>query len=122
MSDIIVARSLPSLPHAISARKCHDSVRIVTIDEKEYLRLGLLLEQTFPEGNAQMVSSVINRKGVVRTNELTRTDQFYPIFVGADSGRIESIGKSLPAGVDRSTIADKPGCLTVWPLKPTVPR
>ena len=26
-----------------------DSVLIVTIDEKEYLRLGLLLEQTFPE-------------------------------------------------------------------------
>ena len=25
-----------------------DSVLIVTIDEKEYLRLGLLLEQTFP--------------------------------------------------------------------------
>ena len=27
-----------------------ESVLIVTIDEKEYLRLGLLLEQTFPEG------------------------------------------------------------------------
>ena len=27
-----------------------DSVLIVTIDEKEYLRLGLLLEQMFPEG------------------------------------------------------------------------
>jgi adenine-specific DNA-methyltransferase len=141
-----------------------DSVLIVAIDEKEYLRLGLLLEQTFPEADVQMVSSVINRKGVVRTNELTRTnefiyfvkfgsvrlvaereqsdekvrwaslrrfedssrrsgpqprpDQFYPIFIGADSGRIESIGESLPAGVDRSTIADKAGCLTVWPLKP----
>ena len=32
-----------------------DSVLIVTIDEKEYLRLGLLLEQTFPEASIQMV-------------------------------------------------------------------
>src|SRR5215213_2753724 len=141
-----------------------DSILIVTVDEKEYLRLGLLIEQTFPEGSAQMVSSVINRKGVVRTNELTRTndfiffvkfgsarlaaerapstkkvrwaslrrfedssrragpqprpDQFYPIFIGVDSRRIEAIGTSLPAGVDRTTVSDKPGCITVWPLKP----
>ncbi len=33
-----------------------NSVLIVTIDEKEYLRLGLLLEQTFPEAWIQMVS------------------------------------------------------------------
>ena len=33
-----------------------DSVLIVTIDEKEYLRLGLLLEQTFPEARIQMVT------------------------------------------------------------------
>ena len=36
---------------------------IVTIDEKEYLRLGLLLEQMFPEAEIQMVSVVINPKG-----------------------------------------------------------
>ena len=46
-----------------------DSVMIVTIDEKEYLRLGLLLEQLFPESTLQMVTSVINRKGIVRANE-----------------------------------------------------
>ncbi len=33
-----------------------DSVLIVTIDEKEYLRLGLLLEQTFPAARIQMVT------------------------------------------------------------------
>ena len=33
-----------------------DSVLIVTIDEKEYLRLGLLLEQTFPDATIQMVT------------------------------------------------------------------
>lgn len=40
-----------------------DSVLIVTIDEKEYLRLGMLLEQTFPEARIQMVTSVINPMG-----------------------------------------------------------
>ena len=32
-----------------------DSVLIVTIDEKEYLRLGLLLEQVFPEADTDGV-------------------------------------------------------------------
>ncbi|MEA5054235.1 MAG: DNA methyltransferase, partial [Propionicimonas sp.] len=36
-----------------------DSVLIVTIDEKEYLRLGMLLEQTFPEAKIQMVTTII---------------------------------------------------------------
>jgi adenine-specific DNA-methyltransferase len=53
-----------------------DSVLIVTIDEKEYLRLGLLLEQTFPEGSVQMVSSVINPKGTARANEFSRIDEY----------------------------------------------
>src|SRR5205823_3307522 len=44
-----------------------DSVLIVTIDEKEYLRLGLLLEQIFPTATIQMVSSVIKPGGTSRT-------------------------------------------------------
>ena len=40
-----------------------DSVMIITIDEKEYLRLGLLLEQLFPEARIQMVTVVINPSG-----------------------------------------------------------
>ena len=53
-----------------------DSVLIVTIDEKEYLRLGLLLEQTFPEAQIQMVASSSIRKGTVRANEFTRIDEY----------------------------------------------
>jgi len=55
-----------------------DSVLIVTIDEKEYLRLGLLLEQSFPEaaGNMQMVSIRINPSGVARGGEFRRSDEF----------------------------------------------
>lgn len=60
-----------------------ESVLIVTIDEKEYLRLGLLLEQVFPEANIQMVSSVINPKGTARTSYLSRTDEYlYFVFIG----------------------------------------
>ena len=40
-----------------------DSVLIVTIDEKEYLRLGMLLEQVFPEARIQMVSIAISPPG-----------------------------------------------------------
>ncbi len=53
-----------------------DSVLIVTIDEKEYLRLGLLLEQLFPEANIQMVSTVIKRGGSQRTGEFARSNEY----------------------------------------------
>ncbi|MCM3695940.1 site-specific DNA-methyltransferase [Microbacterium oleivorans] len=143
-----------------------NSVLIVTIDEKEYLRLGLLLEQTFPEGKMQMVSSLINPTGAIRTNEFTRTnefiyfvsfgaaelaadttdigegeevrwnqlrrfelssarrgpqprpDQFYPIYVDVQTGRIAEIGDSIPVHVERDSVPDRPGCVTLWPLKP----
>ena len=39
-----------------------DSVLLCTIDEKEYLHLGCLLEELFPDANIQMISSVINVK------------------------------------------------------------
>lgn len=63
-----------------------DSVLIVTIDEKEYLRLGMLLEQTFPEARIQMVSSVINPGGASRTAAFTRVDEYiYFVKIGAAS-------------------------------------
>lgn len=59
------------------------SVLIVTIDEREYLRLGLLLEQTFPADRVQMVSTSINPKGVARGSEFYRVDEYvYFVFVG----------------------------------------
>lgn len=53
-----------------------DSVMIVTIDEKEYLHLGCLLEEMFPEAQMQMISDVINRHGVARGAEFSRTNEF----------------------------------------------
>lgn len=61
----------------------NDSVLIVTIDEKEYLRLGLLLEQLFTGARIQMVSSVINPGGSTRPREFSRVDEYlYFVFVG----------------------------------------
>ncbi|BBX30739.1 DNA methylase N-4/N-6 domain-containing protein [Mycolicibacterium mageritense DSM 44476 = CIP 104973] len=67
-----------------------DSVLIVTIDEKEVHRLGLLLEQTFPQARIQMVSSVINPKGVSRGAEFRRTDEyiFYAMLGAAAPTRL----------------------------------
>lgn len=60
------------------------SVLIATIDEKEYLRFGLLLEQTFPEAEVQMISSVINPKGTARGNEFARVDEYiFFVKIGA---------------------------------------
>ena len=62
----------------------NDSVLIVTIDEKEYLHLGCLLEEMFPEANMQMVSSVINPAGVSRGGQFARTDEYiYFLTFGA---------------------------------------
>lgn len=60
-----------------------DSVLVVTIDEKEYLHLGLLLEQVLPEATIQMVSIVINPSGTSR-DYLSRVDEYaYFCFFGA---------------------------------------
>ena len=56
-----------------------DSVLIATIDEKEYLRLGLLLEQVFPEAKIRMISTQINPKGVGVNEGFKRVDEY--IFI-----------------------------------------
>lgn len=53
-----------------------ESVLIATIDEKEYLRFGLLLEQTFEGAKIEMVSSVINPKGTGRSGDFARTNEY----------------------------------------------
>lgn len=56
-----------------------NAVLIVTIDEKEYLRLGLLLEQVFVGATIQMVTTVISAKGTMRKREFSRVHEH--IFV-----------------------------------------
>lgn len=60
------------------------SVLIVTIDEKEYLRLGLLLEQLFPEAQQQMISTVIKPSGSPRRGLFSRADEYiYFVLLGS---------------------------------------
>ncbi|PTT21703.1 site-specific DNA-methyltransferase [Microbacterium sp. HMWF026] len=63
-----------------------DSVLIVTIDEKEFLRLGLLLEQTFPNARIQMVSTQINPQGTSSgTAEFSRVNEYIFFVVFGDA-------------------------------------
>lgn len=77
-----------------------DSVMIITIDEKEYLHLGCLLEELFPEARIQMVSTMINPANVARAGEFGRGGE-YVFFV--------MIGKSAPQRVklDREWVSNK---------------
>lgn len=60
-----------------------NSMLIATIDEKEYLRLGLLLEQVFPGRRIQMISSMINPSGVARGKEFYRVDEYiFFVYIG----------------------------------------
>ncbi len=61
-----------------------DSVLICTIDEKEYLHLGCLIEELFPEAKMQMVTSMTNKKGSTRIGSFSRRDEYiYYVFVGS---------------------------------------
>ena len=60
-----------------------DSVLIVTIDEKEYLHLGCLLEEMFPEARMQMVTIVHNPGGAIRVDALNRINEYaFYLFIG----------------------------------------
>ena len=66
-----------------------NSVLIVTIDEKEYLRLGLLLNQVFEASRVQMVSITISPRGTNRTSEFSRVDE-YAFFVFLGSAAVQA--------------------------------
>lgn len=71
-----------------------DSVLIVTIDEKEYLHLGCLLEEMFPEAQIQMVSITINPSGAIRKNLFSRADEYAFFVILGDAHVVQSKGDS----------------------------
>ena len=150
-----------------------DSVLIVTIDEREYLRLGLLLSQVFPDAEMQMITTAIKPSGSQRSDEFSRVEEyvyflrfgdaypststtdmlrdaeqdsenslasvtwqglrrrgstdwkresrpngFYPIFVDKETGKIHSVGDSIPLLADRSSVIAPYGTYAAWPLDP----
>lgn len=70
----------------------NDSVLIVTIDEKEYLHLGCLLEEIFPEAQMQMVSITINPSGAIRKNLFARSDEYAFILLFGDAHVVQPKG------------------------------
>jgi adenine-specific DNA-methyltransferase len=99
---LLVARQLLNL---------ENSVLIVTIDEKEYLRLGLLLEQTFPEARITMVSSAINTGGVTRKGTFGRSAEYlYFVQFG------ESKPQALSLSEDWNPVKTKNKFILRWRL------
>ena len=88
-----------------------NSVLIVAIDEKEYLRLGLLLQQTFPSSDLQMVTVVTNRAGSPRAGRFSRVEEYLMfVFIGAASVQ-RAAGSMLG---DRSAAPGASAMPTVW--------
>lgn len=71
-----------------------DSVLICTIDEKEYARCELLIEQIFTGCPVQTVVITINKNGVARGNQFKRAEE-YAIYV--------FVGSATPCPVDVSS-------------------
>lgn len=76
-----------------------DSVLIVTIDELEYLHLGMLLEQMFPEAKMQMVTNVISGKGVSLTGQFSRVEEYIYILMFGDM-HVQHQNSSMLDGAD----------------------
>ncbi len=77
------------------------SVLILSIDEKEYLRIGLLLEQLFPEAKIQMVSTIIKPEGTNRFGEFSRTNE-YIYFVMFGSMKVSQTSNDMSGREQKS--------------------
>ena len=77
-----------------------NSVLICTIDEKEYLHVGCLLEELFPNSKIQMVTDVINQKGVARDKEFSRVDEYIFFVKLGNAAPILSINNMLHNNID----------------------
>lgn len=81
-----------------------DSVLIVTIDEKEYLHLGCLLEEVFSDAKMQMISSAINGKGIARDSEFARVNEYiFVVRIGEASVNALSLPDEWMGNVKTST-------------------
>ena len=117
-----------------------ESVLLVTIDEKEYLRLGLLLEQAFPDARIQMVSTQINPAVVARAGRFGRSDEYIfvvmigmsaPQRVALDREWVSARGRThtgtirwdlLRRSGEGASRSDSPGCFYPIYVDPSGPR
>lgn len=79
-----------------------DSVLMITIDERESNRLGMLIDQTFPESRRQMISTVVNPKGVSTDGGFRRADEYiYFIMIGSSKPARLDLGSEWSASARR---------------------
>ena len=78
-------------------------VLVVTIDEHEVHHLGMLLEREFPEAYRQLVTIVINPKGVTQ-GRFSRVEE-YALFCFGRQAFVSSLGDDLlsPVALNAST-------------------
>jgi adenine-specific DNA-methyltransferase len=89
-----------------------DGVLIVTIDEHEVSHLGVLLEQLFPDTTRQMVTIVINPKGVTE-ERLSRVEE-YAYFCFSGKGAVSGLGDDLLTPMTDEEIAATEGARPRW--------
>jgi adenine-specific DNA-methyltransferase len=77
-----------------------DSILIVTIDEKECLRLGLLLEQIFKGCPIAMVTSVISAKGAARQRSFSRVEEHIFYVLVGEAAIVHGSSNMLPSYSD----------------------
>lgn len=97
----------------------NSSVLIVTIDEKEFLRLGLLLERVFTGSTIQMATIVINPSGAGNEG-LNRVDEYaFFVSVGQLNSRPAlmtcSTLRMLPTPVSGVALAGSPSSAAALP-------
>lgn len=80
-----------------------DSVLIVTIDEKEYLRLGCLLEELFQEARIQMISTLTNPKGVSRGGFRRADEYIYFVMLGSSVPQRLQLSAEWSPSVNKSS-------------------
>lgn len=90
-----------------------DSVLIVTIDEKEYLHLGCLLEEMFPEASIQMISAMTNKKGSTRPGQFSRAGEYlFILFIGNCSISHTNDNMMLPVATEEEDSSNQG--ITIW--------
>ncbi|RKJ41596.1 site-specific DNA-methyltransferase [Acutalibacter sp. 1XD8-33] len=88
-----------------------DSVLIATIDEKEYLHLGCLLEEIFKEAKIQMISAMTNKKGSTRPGQFSRAGEyFFYVFMGNHT--IEQVNDNMLLSNDEDDESEQ--TITIW--------
>lgn len=92
----------------------NDSVLIITIDEKEYLHLGCLLEELFPAENIQMVSAMTNKKGSTRPGQFSRAGEYiFFVYIGNCVLSQSKDNMLLPNDIEEDSASNE-SSVTIW--------